>query len=212
MKRNFAGSVFIFILAASMLLGACQPGPVPNGPTPVGGIGFNLDEDEPDLTVKPGDNPEGCPLGSTRLTSQHIKTVSSIVFEDAPDLPQDVQRLRIVIASGTYTFRSHPQLGPNCTDAGPDSPVITVDFTADYLAEVDHSIQPVCVHRSRADYSRFDVRNAPSALDDFILEKARDSILEALDKQTANTLNPFYFNNAARDQNAAVRCEWSVLQ
>ena len=216
MKMLATASTLARTAFAVAALSGCGTTGNPNPSGPIGGVGLPIDRDLPDTTVKPDGSKAGCPPGSTALTSQHIQAGGSIAMgpigpdPEAPELPGNVQKVDLVLSSGTYTVRIHPQLGPKCTRMGPDSPVIRVRFAVTYRAWVARDSDPVCVFRSRADFSQFDIVYSPSALDSFVLKKAKSDILEGLDGALADQINVFVFNTQ-RNSSAAVRCQWAEL-
>lgn len=208
MKRWIV-TVFLISSMMSLLLTGCGGSSDPTNPTPSGGIGMPVDEDIDDARLN-SDGSDACKLGSIRMLDQHLRSDGSIAFEEVAENPIGVERVHVTLNDGVYTFKLRPLIGPECTDGGPASATITVEFSAQYHADVDRSIDPVCVFRSRLDFSEFNIRSSPQPVDNYILGKVKNNVWEQVDERLANQLNELFYS-ANRDPDADVRCEWSVM-
>lgn len=208
MKRLMV-TVLLILSLISPLLAACGSSNDPANPTPSGGIGMPVDEDVDDSIVN-SDGSSKCKVGSMRMLDQHMTSDGSIAFEEVAENPIGVERVHVTLNDGVYTFKLRPLIGPKCADGGPASATITVDFSAEYHADVDRSIDPVCVHRSRLDFSEFNIRSSPQFVDNYILGNAKNNVWKQVDARLADQLNDFFYSTE-RDSEVKVRCEWSVM-
>jgi|WetSurMetagenome_2_1015567.scaffolds.fasta_scaffold448306_1 hypothetical protein len=204
------------ILCLCFFLFACTAPGNPNPGTPTGGIGLPVDTNPDERIVKSDESSSGCAPGSMKMEEQHLTSNGSLALgaigpdPEAPELPSGVQKVDLSLAQGVYTFRLRPISGQNCDKTGPLFPTITIDFALTYRAQIDRSLDPTCVFRSRADFTQFNVQGAPNPLDAWLLDRMKSNILESLDGEVANQLNQFVFGTN-RDPNAKVRCNWAEL-
>ena len=209
MKRTIS-TILLMLVLASLPLSACgSQTAAPSVSTPSGAFDMPIDENLDDVTVNV-DGSEDCKPGSVRMIDQHVIADSSYAFEEVAENPIGVERVHASLNMGVFTLKLRPLAGPECVDGGPASGTITVDFVAEYRADVDRSLDPVCVFRSRVDFSQFNIRSSPQPVDNYVLEKAKGKILAMLDARVAAQLNQLFFGTE-RDPNADVRCDWSEL-
>jgi len=183
------------LLILTLVLNACNPGgtstPTPNACQlqPSGEIVCTLPFSQPVSKYRakaPGPGQIACPPGSFDMVNQKVEGTANAVLH-----PVNLWLTATVnVPDGLY-HGSLAFLTPTCGQ------VLTTDafhanFGLTYVSEVDYSIPPACVYRSRVDFTSF-VMTGFNLVDKEILQVVlhymQDQILKSIDFIVADAVN-----------------------
>ena len=218
---------FVLTLILVVILSACNPGGT-STPAPSSTPASNACQFQPngelvciqavsqrldDYHMK-GQGPGDCPPGTFDVVDQQVSGTANLTLHlnDTSWLTATLN-----LQNGVYLGSIAPIAlvpGPlqlHCKQIGTTNP-IQVTFTPIYKGEVDYSVPPACVFRSRVDFSSFMVTGFNPA-DQVILSFVKDHIHRALDFAVADAVNRSLLGTGTPlPANADPRCpNWQPL-